>query len=133
MAEKGNRSDYLPPIFLAQYQKYYNQAFATKLLDITYAQIKIMKRKFFFVYALCNYSFPQKRSQMMCRDVKSIHIGQTVPHLTTRGEENKKNSEFEDKPPAALGFFLDLLLIREDRPAVNSRDGFRNSLLKLNS
>ena len=102
VAEKKKSCDYssdLPPILMVQYRGNHSQTLAKKVRDITNALIMFTTRKLKTCMPSLKSSFSSElKSKVVyileCCGCKSISVGQTVRHLTTRIEEHRK----EDTP-----------------------------------
>ena len=126
--------------------------------DITNAQILFTTRKMRTCMPSLKSSFASElKSKVVyrldCCGCKSIYVGQTVRHLTTRIEEHRKEdtpvgqhirlfisesgkSEFKwkiiDQASSSIKLLtLEALHIRKERPAINTRDEFRSRELTL--
>ena len=102
MAEKKKPCDYSsdsPPILMVQYRGNHSQTLEKKVRDITNALIIFTTRKLkTFMPSLKSSFSSELKSKVVyrleCCGCKSIYVGQTVRHLTTRIEEHRK----EDTP-----------------------------------
>ena len=102
MAEKKKSFDYSsdsPPILMIQYWENHGQTLAKKVRDITNEQIIFTTSKMKFCKPSLKFSFSSELKSIVvyrleCCGCKSIYVGQTVRHLTTRIEEPRK----EDTP-----------------------------------
>ena len=88
-----------PPILMVQYRGNYSQTLAKKVRDITNALIIFTSRKMKTSMPSLKSSFSSEMKSKVvyrheCCGCKSIYVGQTVRHLTTRVEEHRK----EDTP-----------------------------------
>ena len=156
MAEKKKPCDYSsvsPPILMVQYRGNHSQTLAKKVRDITNAQIIFTTRKMKTCMPSLKSSFSSElKSKVVysleCCGCKSIYVGQTVQHFTTRIEEHRKEdtpvgqhirqcsiesgkSEFKwkiiDQASSSIKLLtLEALHIRKERPAINTRDEFRS-------
>ena len=126
--------------------------------DITNAQIIFTTRKMKSCMPSLKSSFSSGLIskvvyRLECCGYKSIYVGQTVRHLTSRIEEHRKEdtpvgqqirqcssesgmSEFKwkiiDQASSNVKFCtLEALLISKERPAINPRDEFRSRELTL--
>ena len=146
---------------MVQYRGNHSQTLAKKVCDITNAQIVFTTRKMKTCMPSLKSSFSSElKSKMVfrfeCCGCKSIYVGQTVRHLTTRIAEHRKEdapvgqhirqcgsesgeSEFKlkiiDQASSSIKFLsLETLHLRKERPAINTRDEFgsRELILRLN-
>ena len=164
MAEKKKPCDYSndsPPILMVQYLMdwgNHSQTLAKKLRDINNAQIIFTTRKMKTCIPSLKSSFSSELKskvvyRLECCGCKSIFVGQTVRHITTRIEEHRKEdtpvgqhirhcgsesgkSEFKreiiDQASSSIDLLtLEALHIRKERPAINTRDEFRSRELTL--
>ena len=161
MAEKKKPCDYSsdsPPILMVQYRWNHSQTLAKKVRDITNALIIFTTRKLKTCMPSLKSSFSSELKskvvyRLECCGCKSIYVGQTVRHLTTRIEEHRKedtpvgqhirqcgsergksecNWKTFDQPSSSIKLFtLEALHIRKERPAINPRDEFRSRELTL--
>ena len=100
MAEKKKPCDYSsdsPPILMVQYWGNHSQTLAKKVRDITNALIIFTTRKLKTCMPSLKSSFSSELKskvvyRLECCGCKSIYVGQTVRHLTTRIEEHRKKS-----------------------------------------
>ena len=122
--------------------------------DITNALIIFTTRKLKTCMPSLKSSFSRKVVyRLECCECKSIYVGQTVRHLTTRIEEHRKEdtpvgqhirqcgsergkSEFNwkiiDQASSSIKLLtLEALHIRKERPAINTLDEFRSRELTL--
>ena len=147
-----------PPILMVQYRWNHIQTIAKKVRDITNAQIIFTTRKMKTCMPSLKSSFSSELKskvvyRLKCCGCKSIYVGPTVQHLTTRVEEHRKEdtpvgqpirqcgsengkSEFNWKIINQASGIIKLLTLealqnRNERPGINTRDGFRSRELTL--
>ena len=152
-----NSSD-SPPILMVQYRGNHSQTLATKGRDITNAQIIFTTRKMKTCMPSLKFSFSSELKSKVVYSLaycgfKSIYVGQTIRHLTTRIEEHRKEdtpvgqhirqcgiesgkSEFKwkriDQASSSIKLLtLEALHIRKERAAINTHDEFRSRELTL--
>ena len=157
LADKKKPCDYSsdsPPILMVQYRGNHSQTLAKKVRVITNALIIFTTRKIKTCMPSLKSSFSKEVVyRLECCGCKSIYVGQTVRHLTTRIEEHRKEvtqvgqhirqcgsesgkSEFKgkiiDQAASSIKLLtLEALHIRNERPAINTRDVFRSRELTL--
>ena len=161
LAEKKKPCDYSsdsPPILMVQYKGNHSQTLTKKVRDITNALIffTTMKMKTCMPSLKSSFSSELKSKlvyRLDCCGCKSIYVGQTVRHLTTRIEEHRKEdtpvgqhirqcgseggkSELKWKTIDLASSSIKLITfealhITKERPAINTRNEIRSRELTL--